>query len=196
MCFCYFFKLSIILSCNHSSFEDYPEIIKLNKLGDIYNEAKWEIYKLNSTYGKGNLPEFVVNFPNDSIFNKFSSISNIELDSKLKIEKFLGSENVINYIEVELILEEVDIGAGINEDEIWFKFVNKANNKKYWHKPSLVGLVHSIGFKKEKVIGYGYNDSVYYIEKYEESDESLERLINSGIKVNPWLRWYKNKKED
>lgn len=190
--------------CENKFVPDYPAIIERNNLQDLYDKAKWEIYKLNTIKVTESNIDYLVSFGgNDSLLMSFyKKIGEYQKrgdnlsEDKEELIKFFGHENVKEFLNAELELFDNDSSEIYKEEEIYLSFFPKNEKGKYWQSPSLK-ICYAIVFKNEEIIRAGCND--YYEFEYpiglqKSSDIKFLKLIAKKKNLNDWLTWYKNNK--
>ncbi len=191
---CLAFSLS---SCGKDThrFQNYPEIITKYQLEDLHDRAKWEVYKINMLYGN----DYLVNFESDSVTKKFYSLFKVEglklLQSKEALQHIVGKNNVLPFLNADLVLFETDSSNIFQGGEIILTFFPKRGKGKRWQ--FVEGRCFSIIFDEETIVGCGdYIAIDYPIQNRKKDDQQFIQLLKEKKDSNPWLDWYLKNREN
>ncbi len=201
----YNFEVLILLlgffSCTHQSQgEIYPELVTERNLEELYDRAKYEVYKLNS------IPPFAesslaVSYPKDIARTEKYRLDMLlkSYQEKGKREKDLqalaatiGEENLRNFWELDLDFHKNP--DNLKGDTTKFVFFAKTlSNGFNWSSLSPT-QIYSIWFSNGNIIGAEEGSGIVYDYsdlETKSNDQAFISIIENGKGVNPWLKWYK-----
>ncbi|MEZ5045042.1 MAG: hypothetical protein R2828_34415 [Saprospiraceae bacterium] len=174
----------------------YPEFIVEHDLEKYFDEARWELYKLNSLFVNDEETDIYVDLSKHEYGeyqNRWTELVKKPNGPKVlynELEKQFGKEAIQKYIELDLYWY-ADTSIVFKGDEIRMTFLPNSDFTDNYYDKLQTGFYYTIVYRDDSIVRVGRDD---YFESQitdrilgEKEIEFLSFIENQDVNVNPWI---------